>query len=693
MGINITFTTTMAKNEDLILTIDSDAEYDNISESSEEEAEEAVSVKSKKKNNNNNNNNKKKSKAGKHGKANLEEAEAEEDDDEARGEMNLDFQFSLGDDLNEIKDWEVEEPAKDIDLNEIIKKKRESKKDGNGDDEEDDGDEDEDASESEEDDEKEELKAAGKNGQAGDDDEDEDEEEVDTKEDLDNFYESQETNTTASALKSKTFQELQLSRPILKSLQQLGFTVPTPVQASTIPIALLGKDIVASAQTGSGKTAAYLIPIIERLLYVKNSTSTKAIILTPTRELAIQVHDVGRKLGQFVSNLNFGMAVGGLSLKQQEQQLKTRPDIVIATPGRLIDHIRNSPSFSVEDVQVLIIDEADRMLEEGFQEELTEILSLIPKQKRQTLLFSATMNNTKIQDLVQLSLNKPIKVSIDPPRTVASKLEQQFVRIRKREELKPAVLYLLLKKLEGRTVVFTRTKVEAHKLRIILGLLGLTVAELHGALTQEQRLANVKAFKNNVNVLICTDLAARGLDIRIEYVINYDMPKTYEIYTHRVGRTARAGRKGTSISFVGESMQDRNIVKNAIQFNSRSVARKIDWDEVEKIQTKIKLNEGAIEEVIEEEKQAREIMRAEMQLNKAENLMKYEKEIKSRPKRTWFKSEVMEHLTKHGKKVNSKKRKANEERKEEGKERSYKKTKADRTKLKTKTKSSSKKRK
>ncbi|CAD1813372.1 ATP-dependent RNA helicase DRS1 [Candida parapsilosis] len=598
----------MAK-EDLLLTIDSDVEVENDSDSSVEDVKKEIS------------------------------------------DINPNFEFSIGDEVDEIKDWDVEndEIAKDVNLDEIIERKRGHLPEKEEENSEEEADEDEEHDEME---------------QGGSDEEEEDP-------DADEFYESAPTNET-----STTFQELQLSRPILKSIQSLSFTSPTPIQSSTIPIALLGKDIVAGAQTGSGKTAAYLIPLIERLIF-KNATSTKAIILTPTRELAIQVYDVGKKLGQFVKNLSFGLAVGGLNLRQQEQQLKSRPDIVIATPGRLIDHIRNSPSFSVEDVQVLVIDEADRMLEEGFQEELTEILSLIPKQKRQTLLFSATMN-TKVQDLVQLSLNKPVRVMIDPPKTVASRLEQQFVRIRKRENLKPALLFQLLRKLDGRIVVFVSRKEMAHKLRVILGLLGLKVAELHGALTQEQRLANMKLFMNDVNVLVCTDLAARGLDIRIEYVVNFDMPKTYEIYLHRVGRTARAGRKGTSITFVGESNQDRAIVKAAIN-NGRSVARKVDWNDVEAINKRIEEKESVIDEVLQEEKEAKEILRAEMQLNKASNLIKYEKDIHSRPKRTWFKSDVMGQLTKHGKKVNSKKRKANEEKKDNEK-RSYKKTKADRSK-------------
>ena len=496
----------------------------------------------------------------------------------------------------------------------------------------------------------------------------------DTPEEIANFYE-QSTHQSHTS-----FQTLQLSRPVLKGIAELKFTKPTLIQSASIPIALLGKDIVAGAQTGSGKTGAYMIPIIERLLY-KPSTSTKVIILTPTRELALQVYEFGKKLSHHVNNLNIGLAVGGLNLRQQEEQLKTRPDIVIATPGRLIDHIRNSPSFSVQDIQVLVIDEADRMLEEGFQEELTEILSLIPKHKRQTLLFSATMN-TRIQDLIQLSLQKPVRIMIDPPKQVASKLLQQFVRIRKREHLKPALLYQLLKGVSTRVVVFVARKETAHKLRIVLGLLGLKVSELHGALSQEQRLQNVKNFKSlDVPVLICTDLAARGLDIpKIELVINYDMPKTFEIYLHRVGRTARAGRDGTSITFVGESSQERAIVKAAI-VNGKGVAKTVDWNQAEQTSKIISSKESVIDEVLQEEKEAKELLRAEMELTKASNLIKHEQEIHSRPKRTWFKGEVMEHLTKHGKKVNAKKRKANEE------GRSYKKTKTDRMKISNKKKS------
>lgn len=527
----------------------------------------------------------------------------------------------------------------------------------------------------------------------------ESENDEDSAEAIAQFYEKAEDSNQAHT----SFQTLDLSRPVLKGLSSLGYSRPSPIQSASIPIALLGKDIVAGAVTGSGKTAAYMIPIIERLVYKPTKVaSTRVIVLTPTRELAIQVCDVGKNIGRYVSNLTFGLAVGGLNLKQQEQQLKTRPDVVVATPGRLIDHIRNSASFSIDALEILIMDEADRMLDEGFQAELTEILSLIPKHKRQTMLFSATMN-TKIQDLIQLSLNRPVRIMIDPPKAAASRLVQEFVRIRKKDNMKPALLFHLLKLVDplqqSRIVVFVSRKETAHRLRIILGLLGMKVAELHGSLTQEQRLNNVNDFKNLVvPVLICTDLAARGLDIpKIEMVINYDMPKTHEIYLHRVGRTARAGREGRSITFVGEAAADRNIVKAALKSldesdsQQKAVLRTVDWPQVEALHSVVEEKDEVIEEVLVEEKLAKEMLAAEMQLAKADNLMKHGAEIHSKPRRTWFESEAakkrnlslaMQQLTKDKFRPNAKKRKTIEARGDEG--RSYKKTKVDRAKTQNK---------
>ncbi|KAK7208109.1 P-loop containing nucleoside triphosphate hydrolase protein [Myxozyma melibiosi] len=478
-------------------------------------------------------------------------------------------------------------------------------------------------------------------GNAGD--SESEEEEKDTPKAIAKFFAAPVKPDPKKLAAHKQFHTLNISRPILRAIAALGYAAPTPVQSAVIPIALSGKDIVAGAVTGSGKTAAYMIPVLERLLYrPKKIASTRVVVLAPTRELAIQVSDVGRKLSQYVPGIRFGLAVGGLNLRVQEQELKSRPDIVVATPGRFIDHIRNSPSFQVDDVEILIIDEADRMLEEGFQKELTELLTLMPT-RRQTLLFSATMNSS-IKQLIQLSLHQPVRIMINPPKQAASGLVQEFIRIRKRESAKPAILTWLLKKFDNheRIMVFVSRKETAHRLRVILGLLGTKVGELHGALTQEQRLNGITDFRNSaVPILICTDLASRGLDIpKVEIVVNYDMPKSHEIYLHRVGRTARAGRTGRSISLVGEAKAERVIVKDAVKSlekdKGKAVSRNVNWDEVNKVVKDIEGMEESIEAVLQEEKSEKQLAIAEMQLKKGENLIKHFDEIKSRPKRTWF---------------------------------------------------------
>lgn len=443
------------------------------------------------------------------------------------------------------------------------------------------------------------------------------------------------------------FSAMNLSRPIMKAITEANYQSPTPIQSAVIPVGLLGKDVVAGAVTGSGKTAAYLIPTLERLVYrPQKSPATRVVVLAPTRELAIQVFEVGQQLGKYISNLHFGLAVGGLSLRAQEQQLRRKPDVVVATPGRFIDHVRNSPSFSVDEVEVLVLDEADRMLEEGFEAEIAEILKLIPA-KRQTLLFSATMNNS-IQDLVKLTLKKPVRLMLNPPKQAAKGLVQEFVRIRKQYETsRPAILVNLLQKLgtHRRTMVFVSQKRTAHLLRVIVGLLGIRVGELHGSLTQDQRLSSMAKFKSlEVPVLICTDIASRGLDIpKIEIVINYELPQTYDIYLHRIGRSARAGRTGTAISFVGESTSEREVVKQAVSASNASkqkiLGRNVRWDDVKTIAKQVEDKKELIDEVLAEEKTVKELGTAERELERAQNLVHHKDEIKSRPKRTWFETQ------------------------------------------------------
>ncbi len=238
----------------------------------------------------------------------------------------------------------------------------------------------------------------------------------------------------ASKGPQSSFYALQLSRPILKGLAEIGFSTPTPIQSKTIPIGLAGKDVVGGAVTGSGKTAAFIIPILERLLYrPKKAPTTRGAILAPTRELALQCFNVAKKLAAF-TDITFGQAIGGLNIKEQERQLKQRPDIVIGTPGRFIDLERNSSAFSVSSIEILVLDEADRMLEEGFADELNEILGKIPK-SRQTMLFSATMTS-KIDDLIRVGLQRPARLLVDAQNQTVAGLVQEFVRLRPGRESK-----------------------------------------------------------------------------------------------------------------------------------------------------------------------------------------------------------------------------------------------------------------
>lgn len=387
-----------------------------------------------------------------------------------------------------------------------------------------------------------------------------------------------EDNTEATQ-SHDSFLSMNLSRPILKAVTNLNFTKPTPIQAATIPVALLGKDIVGNAVTGSGKTAAFIIPMLERLLYRekgKKAAATRCLVLVPTRELAVQCFDVGSKLAAH-TDINFCLVVGkflllniicvfnnekgGLSLKTQEVALRARPDVVIATPGRLIDHIRNSPAFSLDALDILVLDEADRMLSDGFADELAEIIKACPT-SRQTMLFSATMTDS-VDELVKMSLNKPVRLFVDPKRSTARGLIQEFVRVRAgKDDDRSALLVTLCKRtFKTNVIVFLRSKKLAHQMRIVFSLLGMRCEELHGDLSQEQvsniqfhshflifgqRLKALQLFRDgSVDFLMATDLASRGLDIKgVETVINYDMPGQLAQYLHRVGRTARAGKKG-----------------------------------------------------------------------------------------------------------------------------------------------------
>ncbi|PGH28205.1 hypothetical protein AJ80_00095 [Polytolypa hystricis UAMH7299] len=459
------------------------------------------------------------------------------------------------------------------------------------------------------------------------------------------FFAPEEKSTTKSASDSAptSFQNFSLSRPILRGLAAIGFTAPTPIQRKSIPVALLGKDIVGGAVTGSGKTGAFIIPILERLLYRPRKVPTsRVVILMPTRELAVQCYNVSTKLATF-TDVTFCQLVGGYSLREQENILKKRPDIIIATPGRFIDHMRNSASFTIDTLEILVLDEADRMLEDGFADELDEILKTIPK-SRQTMLFSATMTNS-VDKLIRVGMNRPVRLMVDAKKQTVVTLVQEFVRLRPgREDKRLGYLMLLCKTVyKNRVIVFFRQKREAHRVRIVFGLCGLKATELHGSMSQEQRIKSVEDFRDGkVSFLLATDVASRGLDIKgVETVINYEAPQTHEIYLHRVGRTARAGRSGRACTIAAEP--DRKVVKAAVKVGrsqgAKIVSRVVTPAEADEWADKVEAMQSEIEEILTEEKQEKQFAQAEMEVTRGVNLIQHDKEIMSRPKRTWFETE------------------------------------------------------
>ncbi|KAF0304596.1 putative ATP-dependent RNA helicase DDX27 [Amphibalanus amphitrite] len=352
----------------------------------------------------------------------------------------------------------------------------------------------------------------------------------------------------------------------------MEYVHPTPIQSATVPVALLGRDICGCAATGTGKTAAFMLPILERLVFrPKQIPVTRVLVLVPTRELGVQVYQVTRQLCQFLPDLQVALAAGGMDIKVQEAQLRQHPDIVIATPGRLIDHLQNTPSFSLDTVEVLVLDEADRMLDEYFAEQMGEIIKQCSA-TRQTMLFSATMTDD-VKQLAAVSLKDPVKVFVNENTDVAANLKQEFVRIRpgRQGDREALLASLLLRSFKERVMAFVQTKRQTHRLHIVLGLLGIRVGELHGDLSQAQRLESLRKFREQeIDVLLATDVAARGLDIPdVKTVINFTMPATMQQYVHRVGRTARAGRAGRSVSMAGET--ERAMIREISRRSLRPV--------------------------------------------------------------------------------------------------------------------------
>ncbi|OQR80349.1 putative ATP-dependent RNA helicase DDX27-like [Tropilaelaps mercedesae] len=420
-----------------------------------------------------------------------------------------------------------------------------------------------------------------------------------------------------------TFQNMDLSRPLVKALTAMNFASPTPIQKSALPVALGGRDVYACAATGTGKTAAFMLPVLERLLYRPViDVVTRVLVIVPTRELSLQVYQVALQLAQF-TNINIALASGGLDLKMQESYLRRKPDVIIATPGRLIDHLQNTPSFSLHAIEVIILDEADKLLEDQFAEQLKEIIKQCSP-TRQTMLFSATMND-RVRDLANLSLSNPVRLFLNKNTDVALNLRQEFIRIRSRREgeREPLLCALVTRYFNEHTIVFVQTKKLAHRIRILFELIGIRVEELHSSLSQTQRIEALKKFtQQEVDVLVTTDLSARGLDIQnVQTVINYTLPPTLQQYVHRVGRTARAGKVGRSVSMVGE--QERKVLKEIVKKARTPVKQRvIDSQVIATFKERIESVAPDIANILRQEKMNRDMQEMEKSLDKVNRKLK-----------------------------------------------------------------------
>ncbi|KAM4022424.1 putative ATP-dependent RNA helicase DDX47 isoform 1-T1 [Anomaloglossus baeobatrachus] len=348
------------------------------------------------------------------------------------------------------------------------------------------------------------------------------------------------------AEEEKTFRDLGVTDVLSETCEQLGWKQPTKIQVEAIPVALQGRDIIGLAETGSGKTGAFALPILQTLL--ENPQRLYALVLTPTRELAFQISEQFEALGSSIG-VKSAVIVGGIDMMSQALALAKKPHVVIATPGRLIDHLENTKGFNLRAIKYLVMDEADRILNMDFETEVDKILKVIPRD-RKTFLFSATMTK-KVQKLQRAALKDPVKCAVSSKYQTVEKLQQYYIFIP--SKFKDSYLVYILNELAGNSfMIFCSTCNNTQRVALLLRNLGFTAIPLHGQMSQNKRLGSLNKFKAKTrSILLATDVASRGLDIpHVDVVINFDIPTHSKDYIHRVGRTARAGRSGKAITFV-----------------------------------------------------------------------------------------------------------------------------------------------
>ena len=491
--------------------------------------------------------------------------------------------------------------------------------------------------------------------------------------------------------KDCSFTNFNLSKLLLRACSDLNFFHPTKVQAKVIPLILQGEDVLVNAETGSGKTACYLLPTIQKILTKKN---TKVLLLVPTRDLAIQCEQMLQNLLKYFDSISYCSIIGGFSIQNQIGQLQKKPDIIIATPGRLIDMLYNHKSFELDYINVLILDEADKLLELGFKDAILEILYKMgsigsdeldlkkndkakhnklndKKNNLQTLLFSATLN-TKVIDLGNAVLSNPVKLKL-AHSNVLNNLKQSVVRMRFKEKVnlqeeettksvkiqnkdnskkhkKKAfsseeeflqrmsyLINILKDKKKQRSIIFFNTKQDCHKAKIILDDLNIKAEEVHSDIHQTQRLQALEDFQQQkTHFLLATDVLGRGIDIeKIKCVINFQMPLQQERYTHRIGRTARKGNLGHAITICNED--DRHMFKKLLKEQSfKLLPLKIDNDSVKKVLKDLKLKKEEYKENYEADITEKDILLAEVKAEKSMNENRYRDDIMNKPKKGWY---------------------------------------------------------
>nr|PVC53682.1 DEAD-box family helicase [Theileria orientalis] len=461
-----------------------------------------------------------------------------------------------------------------------------------------------------------------------------------------NKTQSGSTSKTNVLLSNLNWSDFSLCKSLLKAIYELGYEHPTLIQTKVIPLALEGKDLLVTAETGSGKTASFVIPTLQRLVasgFIKQRTKdnythglrhgTKVLVILPTRELAAQCYEVYKSLSKYLTT-NAALLTGGIPIKEQENKLKQIPDTIICTPGRALDMLLNSSSINVENIEVVIMDEADKLLELGFRDECLQVLKFCNR-NRQTMLFSATLTE-ETKELVNLSMTNPVYVKVDEPTKVSKTLEFEMLMIPKEEYREACAVYLCTKYCKEKTILFFQTKRAAHRMYLIFKLMKLKCAELHGNLSQSKRFESVEKFKKSeVDYLLASELASRGLDIPgIKTVINVDLPTDITRYIHRVGRTARMGSSGKAITlYVDEQrsqvklfLKKTSTLGSKYENNKRKVASGI----LNKYKNSIAELEEKIKEILLNEKIEKDIKKIDSTMKNVEG--------KETEKRKWFRS-------------------------------------------------------